>query len=52
MAAETEGPEFVDQGDPREYSDGDYVATFCTDGAFPWDKAAPEAARRPSTTRQ
>ena len=46
MAAETEGPEFVDQGDPREYSDGDYVATFCTDGVFPWDKAAPEAARR------
>jgi pimeloyl-ACP methyl ester carboxylesterase len=46
MAAETDGPEFTDQGDPREYSDGDFVATYCTDGVFPWDKAAPEAARR------
>jgi hypothetical protein len=46
MAAETDFPLFVDQGDPRFYSDGDFLATFCTDGGFPWDKAAPEATRR------
>jgi pimeloyl-ACP methyl ester carboxylesterase len=46
MAAETEHPWFADQGDPRFYSDGDFVATFCTDGRFAWDKSAPEPARR------
>ena len=43
MAAETDFPTFSDQGDPRFYSDGDFLATFCTDGVFPWDKSAPEA---------
>ena len=46
MAAETDFPSFVDQGDPRFYSDGDFAATFCADGVFPFDKSAPEAARR------
>ena len=46
MAAETDFPLFVDQGDPRYYSDGDFLATFCTDGVFPWDTSAPEATRR------
>ena len=46
MAAETDHPWFVDQGDPRFYSDGDFLATWCTDGRFPWDKSAPEATRR------
>jgi pimeloyl-ACP methyl ester carboxylesterase len=46
MAAETDFPRFFDQGDPRFYSDGDFVATFCTDGVFPWDTSAPEATRR------
>ena len=46
MAAETDFPPFFDQGDPRFYSDGDFLATFCTDGAFPWETAAPETTRR------
>ena len=46
MAAETDHPWFVDQGDPRFYSDGDFAATFCTDGVFPFAKTAPEATRR------
>jgi pimeloyl-ACP methyl ester carboxylesterase len=46
MAAETDFPVFSDQGDPRFYSDGDFLATFCSDGVFPWDKSAPEATRR------
>jgi pimeloyl-ACP methyl ester carboxylesterase len=46
MAAETDGPAFTDQGDPRFYSDGDFVATFCTDGVFPFARPAPEATRR------
>ena len=46
MAAETDHPWFFDQGDPRFYSDGDFAATFCTDGVFPFAKDAPEATRR------
>ena len=46
MAAETDHSWFVDQGDPRFYSDGDFAATFCTDGDFPFAKTAPEATRR------
>jgi pimeloyl-ACP methyl ester carboxylesterase len=46
MAAETDFPTFVDQGDTRLYSDGDFAATFCTDGIWPFEKAAPEATRR------
>jgi pimeloyl-ACP methyl ester carboxylesterase len=46
MAAETDFPLFTDQGDPRFYSDGDFVATYCADGVFPWDESAPETTRR------
>lgn len=46
IAAETDHPAFFDQGDPRFYSDGDFVATFCTDAVLPFDKPAPEATRR------
>ena len=46
MAAETDFPLFFDKGDPRYYADGDFLATFCTDGVFPWDTSAPEATRR------
>jgi pimeloyl-ACP methyl ester carboxylesterase len=46
MAAESQPPVFADQGDPRFYSDGDFLATFCTDGVFAWAESASEAARR------
>jgi pimeloyl-ACP methyl ester carboxylesterase len=46
LAAESQPPAFADQGDPRFYADGDYLATFCTDGVFAWAKSAPEAGRR------
>jgi pimeloyl-ACP methyl ester carboxylesterase len=46
LAAEIDFPAFVDQGDPRFYSDGDYVATFCTDGVFPFSPTASEPVRR------
>ena len=51
MAAETELPWFVDQGDPRFYSDGDFAATFCTDGVFPFVEVRRRGGRAaPSTT--
>jgi pimeloyl-ACP methyl ester carboxylesterase len=47
IAAETDFPVFGDAGDPRFFSAGDFYATFCTDGEFPWDETArAEATRR------
>jgi pimeloyl-ACP methyl ester carboxylesterase len=46
MAAETDFPLFSDSGDPRTYSFGDYFATLCRDGSWPFDVTAPEATRR------
>ena len=46
MAAETDFPSFFDAGDPRFFSAGDFYATFCADGSFPWDEGAPEPTRR------
>jgi pimeloyl-ACP methyl ester carboxylesterase len=46
MAAETDFPSFFDAGDPRFFSAGDFYATFCADGSFPWDEWAPEPTRR------
>ena len=46
MAAETDFPSFFDAGDPRFFSAGDFYATFCADGSFPWNEGAPEPTRR------
>lgn len=42
-----ESPDAVDSGDPTGFfSAGAAIATFCDDGRFAWDEAAPEADRQ------
>jgi pimeloyl-ACP methyl ester carboxylesterase len=46
LAAENDVEIFGDAGDPRFFSTGDFYATWCTDGGFPWDETAPSEATR------
>src|SRR5262249_9573251 len=46
LAAENDFPIFGDAGDPRFVSQGDFYATWCTDGLFPWDETAASEAKR------
>src|SRR3954452_20321851 len=46
LGAENDLPPLFDSGDPRFFSQGDFVATFCADGTFPMDLGTGEAVKR------
>jgi pimeloyl-ACP methyl ester carboxylesterase len=46
LASENDFPIFGDAGDPRFFSQGDFYATWCTDGLFPWDETSASEPKR------
>ena len=46
LGAEEDFPPLFDSGDPRFFSQGDFLATFCSDGTFPFDLSAGEGVKR------